>query len=158
MSEEKIYVFWFELCWRHRERIGRTILNESPNLNVISNGDVSKSSGPYAMPLVLLAACSTVKNGPAVFSTSGPQREPGERLLLSSKITRLAQCVGVDIKITASIGTLQDGTYFGCHKIGATTPSVRRRIQLRLRKFRIQTGAIYLEAGVVPSQHICGRS
>jgi len=64
--------------------------------------------------------------------------------------------VGVDIKDNGiDIGTLQDGNYFvyhtnpGQHALTATTDTASTQ------KFTLQAGAIYyMEAGVVPSQHL----
>src|SRR5258705_8033465 len=112
--------------------------------------------GPVTLCLlVLITACSSVQTGQQSSAVSGPSPNLATVYFYRPHSSPGA-AVGVDIKDNGiDIGTLQDGTYFvyhtnpGQHALAATTDTASTQ------NFKLQAGAIYyMEAGVVPSQHI----
>jgi Protein of unknown function (DUF2846) len=106
--------------------------------------------------LVLLTACSTLPTGQKSSSTGSDPSANLATVYFYRPHNSAGTAVGVDIKDNGiDIGTLQDGNYFvyhtnsGQHALTATTDTASTQ------NFTLQAGAIYyIEAGVVPSQHL----
>ncbi len=105
--------------------------------------------------LILLTACSSVQTAQQSSTVSDPSAKLATVYLYRPHNSSGA-AVGVDIKDNGiDIGTLQDGTYFvyhtnpGQHALTATTDTASTQ------NFELQAAATYyLEAGVVPRQHL----
>jgi len=106
--------------------------------------------------LVLLTACSTVQTGQQSSSTVPDPSANLATVYFYRANNSPGSAVGVDIKDNGiDIGTLQDGTYFVCHTNPGQHALTATTDTASTQNFELQPGAIYyMEAGVVPSQHI----
>jgi len=112
--------------------------------------------GPVTLCLlVLITACSSVQTGQQSSAVSGPSPNLATVYFYRPHSSPGA-AVGVDIKDNGiDIGTLQDGTYFVCHTNPGQHALTATTDTASTQNFELQPGAIYyMEAGVVPSQHI----
>jgi hypothetical protein len=112
--------------------------------------------GPFTpILLLLITACGSMQTDQQNLSVSAPAADLAT-VYLDRTHNSPGAAVGVDIKDNSvDIGTLQDGSYFvyhtnpGQHCLTATTDTALTQ------SFNSQPGATYyIEAGVVPSEHI----
>jgi hypothetical protein len=106
--------------------------------------------------LIVLTACSSVQTGQLSSAVSGLSSNNLATIYFYRANNSPGSAVGVDIKDNGiDIGTLQDGTYFVCHTNPGQHALTATTDTASTQNFELQPGAIYyMEAGVLPSQHI----